>query len=431
MLHRQIHANWALVGRWEVPHEISPARLVARSLRLQGPCASHFTCENNQSGSSVCTSATTSNRRTAATGPSPSRAHLWTHEHRLRDTPDRRRFPERTHDDPALLPARKLHGVATGVQWTATPAEARGGRKGKPKAAKEQHAKEEESILDNRDVGKHMNGTPANGPPCDLNSACSVAESLGLTVPSMRTPWTGSVAVRCHPWPGMPGSMSTQLSTPSTRSQLLPRRCVEPNRCQMFFRSVDPGQVEGRVLGMEGVHDASANGWVPLMDHLQTLCPPRPESGSGEQCSAAEPKAAQTQWQAGQIPINAGRSNPEKVWLRHLWSDASWCGQLQVDESEGVVCPSATTVQKEQPSILEILNGEDLLEQLVMFLRQRRQLGTNNIWVSQWCAQNPHALVLAAQSGIAFPHNRVLVVDSGRCPQHLNVQWSHTSLFHT
>ena len=64
-------------------------------------------------------------------------------------------------------------------------------------------------MLDRRDVGKHKNGMPANGPPCDLNSAFSVAENLGLTVPSMRTPWTGSVAVRCHPWRRMPGSMST------------------------------------------------------------------------------------------------------------------------------------------------------------------------------------------------------------------------------
>ena len=69
-----------------------------------------------------------------------------------------------------------------------------------------------------------MNGMPANGPPCDLNSAFSVAESMGLTVPSMRTPWTGSVAVRCHPWRGMPGSMSTSCNCSG--------RATAANSCQ-------------------------------------------------------------------------------------------------------------------------------------------------------------------------------------------------------
>ena len=54
-----------------------------------------------------------------------------------------------------------------------------------------------------------MKGTPANGPPCDLNKACSVGESLGVMVPSTRSPWMGSVAHRCHPWRGRPGSMSS------------------------------------------------------------------------------------------------------------------------------------------------------------------------------------------------------------------------------
>ena len=45
-------------------------------------------------------------------------------------------------------------------------------------------------------------------------------------------------------------------------------------------------------------------------------------------------------------------------------------GQLRVDHSQDVVCPSAATTQKEKPSTLEILNGEDLLEHLVLFLRQ-------------------------------------------------------------
>ena len=37
-----------------------------------------------------------------------------------------------------------------------------------------------------------------------------------------------------------------------------------------------PVQVEVRVLGMEGVHNASANGWVSLVDHLQNSLPSLP-----------------------------------------------------------------------------------------------------------------------------------------------------------
>ena len=48
--------------------------------------------------------------------------------------------------------------------------------------------------------------------------ACSVGESLGLMVPSTRRPWTGSVALRCHPWRGRSGSMSSSHCNCSGRA---------------------------------------------------------------------------------------------------------------------------------------------------------------------------------------------------------------------
>ena len=70
--------------------------------------------------------------------------------------------------------------------------------------------------------------------------------------------------------------------------------------------------MEGKLLRVKGVHNASADCWVPLVDHLQTVCPTRPESRSREQ-HGAEPQAAQTQRQTGQIPTNACWGNPDKV----------------------------------------------------------------------------------------------------------------------
>ena len=115
--------------------------------------------------------------------------------------PVRQRFPERTLDDPAPLPARKLHG---GGHWgqvdghTRRSARRVGGKaKGGEGAARK---RVRNPSWTNGTWGCTRTGLPANGPSCDLNSSFSVPESLGLTVPSMRTPWTSSVTLRCHPW---------------------------------------------------------------------------------------------------------------------------------------------------------------------------------------------------------------------------------------
>ena len=64
-----------------------------------------------------------------------------------------------------------------------------------------------------------------------------------------------------------------QVFGPDSRSQLLPGRCVEPSSSQMFPPS--PGQVERRVLSMEGAHNAGAH-------DLQTVCPTRPQNADQE-----------------------------------------------------------------------------------------------------------------------------------------------------
>ena len=49
---------WRWSGRWGgggFLTRLRPRELSEENLRLQGPSASHFTCENNQSGSSMCT----------------------------------------------------------------------------------------------------------------------------------------------------------------------------------------------------------------------------------------------------------------------------------------------------------------------------------------------------------------------------------------
>ena len=187
--------------------------------------------------------------------------------------------------------------VATRVMWTATPADTRGGREGKPKAPKKEHS-EEGRIHPGKTGGKHKKGTPASGPPCDLNNACSVGESLGLMVPSTRRPWTASVALRCHPWRRRPGSMSSS-------------HC---NSCQGAWNPAAArcSPAKWKVLSMQRVHDVNTNGGVPLLHHLQTVCPARPKSGSGEQCGASEAQEAKRQWQAGKIPKDVTKSHPQE-----------------------------------------------------------------------------------------------------------------------
>ena len=96
------------------------------------------------------------------------------HEHICFAIPARQHFPERTLDDPAPLLARKLHGGWWPLgKWTATPAEARGGWEGGEGAARE--SGRNPSWTD----GTWENTRTGCRPTCDLNSAFSVAESLG------------------------------------------------------------------------------------------------------------------------------------------------------------------------------------------------------------------------------------------------------------
>ena len=75
---------------------------------------------------------------------------------------------------------------------------------------------------------------------------------------------------------------------------------------------------------------------------------------------------------------------------------------------------------------LEILNGEDLLEATGHVSQTAQTTGNEQSLGVPVVSQNPHALVLPAHSGIASPQNRIWVIDSGHCLQHLNAQWSHT-----
>ena len=153
--------------------------LTEERLRLCRPSASHFTGKNDQTSSSMCSRelwinsffplasltqrsavlpcATTvgspvpSERRhqrgihgnlcsmeewktvrddlqpssVRSRGPSPAR--WWRREHRLPSTTERRHFPERSLDDPTPCLRASCSVVATGVKWTATPGETRGG----------------------------------------------------------------------------------------------------------------------------------------------------------------------------------------------------------------------------------------------------------------------------------------------------------------
>ena len=264
MLHRQIHANLALVRRVGgascrrkdcVSEDHRPPTSLARTTSLALPCApessgytrsfllraarkaapsslaqrlcgtplrlkgdtrvvSTASCAPWKSGRP---SATTSNRRASARwGGSRSRSRTSTFvdtrapaSRQTRAAALSRAYPRRPNTPACAQAARWWPLGSSGRPHRQKREE---GGKGSQRRRRSSMRNKEESSLDKRDVGKHKNGTPANGPPCDLKSACSVTESLGLTVPSMRIPWTGSVAVRCHPWRGMPGSMSTSCT---------------------------------------------------------------------------------------------------------------------------------------------------------------------------------------------------------------------------
>ena len=238
-----------------------------------------------------------------ATSLDPSPTRWWRREHRLPDTPERRTFQRRSLGDPAppacAQAARWWPLASSGRPHRQKREEGGRGRQGRRRSSTR---KRQESILERWEVGKHMKGTPANGPPCDLNKACSVGERLGLMVPSTRRPWTGSVALRCHPWRGRPGSMSSSHRNCSGRTPAA-NSCQEgawnPSAARCSPEARNPGHVERRVSSMEGVHYSSTDGGVPLLHHLQTFCPARPVSGSREQCGASEAQTAKRQWQAG------------------------------------------------------------------------------------------------------------------------------------
>ena len=65
-----------------------------------------------------------------------------------------------------------------------------------------------------------------------------------------------------------------QLFRTNTRRQLLPRRSVEPGRCQMFSRNADLVPVEGGVLRMEGSQLAQKPGLASNVA-LRSLRPPK------------------------------------------------------------------------------------------------------------------------------------------------------------
>ena len=233
----------------------------------------------------------------------------------MKNTPERH-FPERTLDDSAPLPARKLHA---GGHWG--PINDHTGRK----------KREEGGMVSQR---RRRNDTRKREESVDLNSAFSRRKSAS----DGAMDW---LAVRSHPWRGVPSSMSTSRNcsgrTPANSSQECAWNPADA-RCSPEVRT--PAKWKEGVLGVEGVHDASANGWVSVVS---------PHSSPSETC--------------GQ--------------LRPLWCSL----------------PNATSKKKEQPGTLEFLNGEP----------SRRQLGTNKVWVSQWCAIGP----LVVDSGNSLLH---------RCP---------------
>ena len=244
--------------------------------------------------------------------------------------------------------------VATGVKWTATPADARGGGgEGNPKALKEEHS-EEGGIHPGKTGGRetHVRDTRQRTALrseqrllCRRESGSDGAlheKAMDRFCGSALPPMAGEA--RFHVL------VPPQLFGANSRCQLLPVRCVESSSCQMFPRGADPGQVERRVLGMQGVHYASTVGGVPLLHHLQTVCPARPVSGSGEQCDASETSAAERQWQAGQIPDDVGRSHPhesvEASSERCVVVRCETGSELWVDDSECKVGSSTAAVQE-------------------------------------------------------------------------------------
>ena len=177
-------------------------RLCGTPLRLKGDTrvVSTASCAPWKSGRP---SATTSNRRASArSGGNRSKSRTSTFvdtrapaSRQTRAAALSRAYPRRP-STPACAQAARWWPLGSSGRPHRQKREE--GGKGSQRRRRSSMRNRDESSLDKRDVGKHKNGTPANGPPCDLKSACSVSESLGLTVPSMRTPWTGSVAERCR-----------------------------------------------------------------------------------------------------------------------------------------------------------------------------------------------------------------------------------------
>ena len=73
------------------------------------------------------------------------------------------------------------------------------GGKGSQRRRRINTLNKEESILNSRLTGKHVNGTPDMGPPCDQIKACSGGERRGQMVVLTKCACTASVASCCHP----------------------------------------------------------------------------------------------------------------------------------------------------------------------------------------------------------------------------------------
>ena len=137
-------------------------------------------------------------------------------------------------------------------------------------------------------------------PFCDLNSAFFVEECLGLTVPSMRTPPSGS-GLYAATHGGEYQIPFRHLATVQDEHQP-PTPAKKVRGTQHMPHVLLQCGPRPRVLGMEGVHNASANRGVSLVDH--------PYSQSTLQRKRVlEPKAAKLVISQ----FHAGRATPKKV----------------------------------------------------------------------------------------------------------------------
>ena len=217
-----------------------------------------------------------------------------------------------------------------------------------------------ESIFDTRWTGNAVNGTDARGPLCDLTRARWSGDNRSHTTWSLWCSWTGCVLL-----PSM--AHLTRLTFGITCLWPQPsRKCFPwwdgdahlPQTSARLLHSLHVSQTDGH-----SVDDLTSTPRMPLLDHLQTICPTTPMGSVPDLRTAPDTQTAKVKGREATSWVCDGNSSTCKMLLRHCNTFRSTprilFGVLWRHGSEPTVGSRRSTENKQQPSNLDVIDEWD------------------------------------------------------------------------